>query len=352
MTVAARLAPAVPPSATSEAPIVIVGNRQIGDFVRSHSLIRVCHAADPDAPIDVVTDEATAPLSGLMPEVRQAIGFTADHNRFDLAKRSALARRLRREGYAASIVLRRGSKAALTPFLAGIPRRMGVGGSPVRYPLVNRRLPLPKSRDIDELVGIARRWFGLGDGPLPEPRLHPSPAAVAAVRRDEDVADGEVVVAIVPGAPSDPRTWPVESNAALIGKCRAQGWRVWLIGGPADQATADRLEQQFPAVRNFTRGSLLDAAVRLAAVTAVVAKDGGLLHVAAGLGRPTVALFGVTDAWAYAPINAQVIIMTPDGAARRFHELRPSKPFAPAPLSAIATDPVFTWLSEAIRAAA
>jgi len=337
--------------AIAAGPILLVTYRQIGDFVRSHSLIRACRADGPERAIDMLTGDPAVELAEFMPEVRRTFGFSARHNRLDLAQRRALARRLRSEGYAAAIVLRRGSKAALIPFLARIPTRVGVGRA-LRYPLVNRSLPLPKSRDLDEMTAVAQRVFGFRDGSLPPPRLQADAGEVAAVRARSGLRTGDVIVALVPGASSDRRSWPIDSSAALIDRCLRRGWSVWLIGGPQDQPHADRLAERFHGVGNFTRGPLRDAVPRLAAADAVVAKDGGLLHVAAALDRPTIGLFGTTDAWAFAPINPRCRILTAGGSPRAGASARPAGRFVPAPLARIAVDAVFAELSAAIRAAA
>ena len=45
-----------------------------------------------------------------------------------LSQQTALAERLKREGYATALTMPRTWKSALAPFLAGIPERVGFAG--------------------------------------------------------------------------------------------------------------------------------------------------------------------------------------------------------------------------------
>jgi heptosyltransferase-2 len=194
--------------------------------------------------------------------------------------------------------------------------------------------------------------FGFRGAVLPPPSLKVDAGVAESVRAREGIHPGDAVVALVPGASSDARSWPIDSSAALIDRCLRQGWSVWLVGGPQDRANADHLAERFPRVGNFTRGPLRDAVLRLAAADAAVAKDGGLLHVAAALDRPTIGLFGATDAWAFAPLNPRCRILMADWSRRAAADARPDGRFVPAPLAAIAVEAVFEALSGALRAAA
>jgi heptosyltransferase-2 len=340
-----------PPVAMAEGPILLACPRAIGDFVRSHSLVRALRAAYPERPIDVLTGVDAAMIAEFMADVRRAFGFHARHNRLDFRKRRELARRLLAEHYATGAILRRGLKAAIIPYLAGIPTRVAIGHPLV--PLNNFQVPKKGPRDIDDMMEIARA-LGCDANPLPEPRLSVPADEVEAIRREPGRHGGEPVVAYLPGSAGDKRSWPLPSAAAFVGRCLQDGWRVWLIGGHADRPFADRLATQFPAVSNFTRTPLRESVVRLASATAVVAKDGGVLHIAAALGRPTIGLFGHTDPWAYAPINPQVRIMMGGGFTRTPNGPygAPGEPFVRVPLAAITPEAVLAHLSGMAREAA
>ena len=69
---------------------------------------------------------------------------------------------------------------------------------------------------------------------------------------------------------------------------------MWLIGGPADRTTATEISNRagVPMHNLCGRTDLAQAIDLLALASVVVSNDSGLMHMAASLGRPLVALFG------------------------------------------------------------
>ena len=120
----------------ADAPILIVPYMWIGDFVRCHSVVKLLQARFPGRAIDVLTTKLCRPLLDYMPGVRQGIVWDLPRKRLALGEHRALARRLRAEHYAMALVMPRTWKAALAPYLAGIPERVGFWGE-LRFGLLN-----------------------------------------------------------------------------------------------------------------------------------------------------------------------------------------------------------------------
>src|SRR5260370_29187542 len=106
-------------------PILIVPYMWIGDFVRCHSVVKVLKARYPARPVDVLATTLCAPLIDYMPEVRQAVIVDLPRKRLAYAQHSALAAHLRQGNYGTALIMPRTWKAALAPFLAAIPERVG-----------------------------------------------------------------------------------------------------------------------------------------------------------------------------------------------------------------------------------
>ena len=73
-------------------------------------------------------------------------------------------------------------------------------------------------------------------------------------------------------------------------------------------------------MRDLTSDDLRNAVLAHAAADVAVTNDSGLMHVAAALGTPTVAIFGPTSPWHWKPLNPLAAIIEPPGdtdAARR-----------------------------------
>src|SRR5260370_41275776 len=119
-----------------ESPILIVPYMWIGDFVRGHTVVKLLRQRFPSRPIDVLTTTMVAPLLDYMPGVRKGIVVDLPRKRLALRQHRALAERLKAEGYGHALVLPRTWKAALAPYLAGIPVRPGFVGE-ARFGLIN-----------------------------------------------------------------------------------------------------------------------------------------------------------------------------------------------------------------------
>ena len=76
-------------------------------------------------------------------------------------------------------------------------------------------------------------------------------------------------------------------------------------------------------MRDLTGPDLRNAILALAAADAAVSNDSGLMHVAAALGTPTVALFGPTSPRLWAPLNPLAAVLEPPRADA------PAQPAAP-----------------------
>src|SRR6266542_3390811 len=140
--------------------ILVVPYMWIGDFVRSHSVVKVLRARWPSRPIDVLTSSLCAPLVDYMPGLRKGIVCDLPRGRLPVGRYLALGRQLRTEGYGTALIMLRTWKAALAPFLAGIPERIGFVGE-MRFGLINdlrfgeRALP----RMIDRCAVLALPSF-------------------------------------------------------------------------------------------------------------------------------------------------------------------------------------------------
>jgi heptosyltransferase-2 len=307
----------------SEPPILIIPYMWIGDFVRCHTVVRLLQQRSPTAAIDVLTTSMVAPLLDYMPGVRKGIVVDLPRKRLALNQHRALARRLRAENYDHALVMPRTWKAAVAPFLAGIPRRTGFVGEG-RFGLINdlrfgeRRLP--RMADRCAVLALAKGERAPPSWPLPELKV---PAAERANWRQRLglAADGRPVVALAPGAVGPSKRWPGASYAELARRLCAEGHWVWVIGGPNEKDLAAEIADR-AQIRDLTGPDLRNAILALAAADLAVSNDSGLLHVAAALGTAAIGIFGPTSAWHWAPLNpiAAVVETTDELACRPCHK--------------------------------
>jgi heptosyltransferase-2 len=309
-------------SAQERSPILIVPYMWIGDFVRCHSVVKVLQARWEHRPIDFLTSQNAAPLLDYMPGVRKGIVCDLPRGRIALRQHRAVADRLKAESYGSALIMLRTWKAALAPYLAGIPERTGFFGE-FRFLLLNdlRWGERQLERMIDRCAALALPR----DAPLPDE--WPLPELV--VSADERAAwlgarglrsDGRRVVALCPGAVGRGKRWPESHFAELARQLGDDGVTVWLLGSPYETAFARAIVAAAPGAIDLTGPDLRNAVIALAAADVAVANDSGLMHVSAALGTPTIGLFGPTSPRLWAPLNPLAAALEPDDGPK--HDAR------------------------------
>jgi heptosyltransferase-2 len=244
--------------------------------------------------------------------------FDLPRGRLPLGRYRALARRLRAERYGSALVMLRTWKSALAPFLAGIPERTGFCGE-WRFGLINdmRWGERTLARMIDRCGALALPKGAVLPDDWPEPQLVVPMAAVDDWRQHARIVmDGRPVVALGPGAVGPGKAWPPEHFAELARRLTGAGCSVWILGGLQERALAADIAAAAGAhARAFTSPNLRQAILALRAADAAVTNDSGLMHVAAALGTPTVAIFGPTSPRLWGPLNPLASALEPPGEA-------------------------------------
>jgi heptosyltransferase-2 len=281
------------------ARILVVAPNWIGDALMAQPLLTRLRAQDAAAKIHVLAPDWVAPVARRMPEVDEVIAVPFRHGALDLGGRWRVARALARRGYDRAVVLPNSWKSALVPFLAGIPRRAGYVGE-FRYGLLNSTLPNAKSpTPVPMSIHYARLAGGEPAQPLPRPRLQVSESEVVETRRRFGI-DARYAV-LCPGAEYGPaKRWPYFKELA-----ERIGMPVVALGSASDREAAAGIRG-----KDLTGRTTLDEAIVLIAGAAlVVSNDSGLMHVAAALGRPQVALFGSSSPEHTPPASASARVV-------------------------------------------
>jgi lipopolysaccharide heptosyltransferase II len=300
-------------------PVLIVPYVWIGDFVRCHSVVRLLRATAPERPVDIVSSTICAPLADYMPGVRRAIVIDLPRGTLGIALQRQLAGMLREESYEQAIVMSRKWKAALAPWLAGIPIRTGFAGE-FRFGLLNDvrfgedRLP----RMIDQMGALALPK----DAPLPKewplPELKVPIKAVDSWRVQQKITnEARPIVAVSPGAVGAGKAWPARHYCELARVLAKDGASIWVLGGPTETPIAKEIVAAGGSrARDLTGSDLRNAVLALAMADVSVTNDSGLMHVSAAIGRPTIAIFGPTSPWHWKPLNPIAAILEPAGDER------------------------------------
>ena len=278
--------------------VLVVAPNWIGDALMAQPLLARLREKQPGARIDMLAPPWVAPVARRMPEVAEVIEAPLRHGPLQLRARWRLGRSLRPRAYDQAIVLPNTWKSALVPFFADIPLRSGFVGES-RYGLLN--LTYKKNSEpmrlhyarLAEAPGVEPRQ------PLPEPRLHVAVDEISRVQEKFGLSQPYVV--LCPGAEYGPaKRWPYFAELAA----RLDASAV-LLGSANDLEAARGV-----GGANLVGRTTLDEAVALiAGARAVVSNDSGLMHVAAALGRPQVALYGSSSPQHTPPANAAARVL-------------------------------------------
>jgi heptosyltransferase-2 len=294
---------------------LIVAPSWVGDAILAEPLVSLLRESYEEPSVDVLAPPWCAPVYRRMRGIRRIVENPIPHGRFELATRRRIAAELKREGYARAFVLPLSWKSALIPWLAGIPRRTGFRGE-ARYGLLNdlRRL------DRKALPRLVDRFCALAGPPGTNVPMPPAPVLVpdtanrdAAIRALRLKGEGPVAI-LCPGAEYGPaKRWPPTHFADLARRLLEGGLRVWIVGSPNDKLAVDAVMaaagESAPRIRDLAGRTDLGTAIDLlSAASVVVSNDSGLMHAAAAVGVPVVALFGSSSPVYTPPLSPQARI--------------------------------------------
>lgn len=108
-------------------------------------------------------------------------------------------------------------------------------------------------------------------------------------------------VAVFPGASIAERRWGAERFREVAARLTGLGFRSVVVGGKGDVADAAVIAEGGSALSLAGKTSLTETAAVIQQSALLLSGDSGLLHIAVGLGRPTVSLFGPGIAAKWAP---------------------------------------------------
>jgi heptosyltransferase-2 len=279
--------------------VLVIAPSWVGDAILSEPLIANLRTATAGAAnIDVVAPPWCGPVYARMQGVDRILDAPAAHGQFALRQRRRLGVTLRERRYARAFVLPNTWKSALVPWFAGIPVRIGYRGE-ARYGLLTeaRRLDAHAMPQLVTRYAALAKPAGAPPGAPPAPVLIPDVANLAAAMHALGLDRAKPVAILCPGAEYGPaKRWPAEHFADLARRLAADGHAIWILGSPNDAPVAATLVAALSStlpVRDLTGRTDLGTAIDLMSVASiVVSNDSGLMHAAAAVRAPLVALFG------------------------------------------------------------
>ena len=285
---------------------LIIAPQWIGDAVMTEPLLRRLHARGERLTVGALP--WVAPVYRAMPQVADVIEFPFAHGGLQFKARRSMAKRLAGQ-FDKAYVLPNSLKSALLPFLASIPQRIGYLGE-ARVGLLTHRLKNPKSKP--PMVAFYSALSGESGLENDRPEIHMEASQVEATLHELGLSRGAYVV-FAPGAEFGPaKRWPARHFSELAARLDAA---VVLLGSGKEAALCDEIAAPVNAVQagkclNLAgKTSLPQALALIAASRSTVSNDSGLMHVAAALGVPQVAIFGSSSPLHTPPLSDQARVL-------------------------------------------
>uniref|UniRef100_A0A7C1JXB9 Glycosyltransferase family 9 protein n=1 Tax=Thermomicrobium roseum TaxID=500 RepID=A0A7C1JXB9_THERO len=293
--------------------ILVVKIADLGDAVLTLPALRVLRSAYPDITIDVLTSRVGAELYGLCPVINHIYVLEKSRlRRGGLLHLLELAVTLRRRQYDAVILLHH-----LTTWPGRLLYRilLAATGSPVRAGIDNGTGHFLTHRVVDRGFGAVPEWqyaleiaqaLGALEAPEPPYLQIPEEARSQAQRLLEPVPRPFVVIhpGVGPFAPA--RRWPAERFAAVARELARRQLGI-VVTGTANEKTDAAPLLNIEGVHDLIgRTEIATLAAVLEQASLVLGSDCGVVHLAAALGRPTLALFGPTNVEAWRPLGSSI----------------------------------------------
>lgn len=280
--------------------ILLVKTSSLGDIVHNLPVVSDIQRVFPAAAIDWVAEEGFAALPRLHPAVRHVVPVAVRRWRKSpfapaVWREIGAFRRLARADFYTAVLDTQGLlKSALIARQAR-GEKLGHAAASAREALAacfyDRGFDIPRQQHAtlrNRQLAAAALGYALEGLPLDY-------GIVAPPLRAPWLADGAYAVLLTATSRAD-KEWPEEHWRALGAALIATGLRCVLPGGSThERQRADRLAQSLGRAVAAPAMSLTDLAGLMAGAQLVVGVDTGLVHLAAALGRPTLALYCASD---------------------------------------------------------
>ncbi len=297
--------------------ILIRSTNWIGDAIMTTPAVRSIRLNFPDADITLLALPWVADVFTACPHIDHIFIYDKKGRHRGLKGKLRLAADLRQHGYDLTILLQNAFEAALITTLAGIPVRSGYTTDGRALLLTNgvRKPSDIKTRHQVHYYQEMLEGLGLQAGPdALELFLEPDAVQEAEVLLDRALQGRAVpLIGLNPGAAYGPaKRWPAAKYGRLAAGLAAATDGLFLIfGTEADQdAAAEIAAAAGSNVLDLTgKTSLALALACIDRCNVFVTNDSGLMHVAAALNTPLVAIFGSTDHIATGPYSKQATVI-------------------------------------------
>ena len=300
--------------------VVVRGTNWVGDSVMSVPALRALRRVLPDAKITLVLRPSAKGLFADADFVDELLVY----DRRSVFSVASQIKEWRQRKFDLAVLFQNAFEAAVIPFLAGVPLRLGYA-TELRQTMLTHPVALPDWRSSRHEVFYylylitALEQFLYQTSTIcetePDASLELSESRKQVARQilnANGLSEAQSIVALCPGSiNSRAKRWPAESFASLADQLIQDGRQVVIIGSKNEKDVAQQVTskmQRRPVV--LTGKTTIDQlTAMLALVDLVVTNDTGPAHIAAALGTPTLVIFGPTNPLTTRPFSGQAEIL-------------------------------------------
>jgi len=287
---------------------LVIAPQWIGDAVMTEPLMRVL--AKRGERLTIAAMPWVAPIYRAMTPIAEVIELPFPRAGLHWTARRALANQWQGH-FERAYVCPNSFKSALLPWLAGIPKRIGYQGES-RFGLLNQRIANPSKHSRGSMVSHYLALAQAGTDNILQPKLDLSLDVLKNSLLHFDLKLGAYAV-FAPGAEFGPaKRWPAAYFADIAARTDLP---VVLLGSAKEaevcEDIAKRINQERPRLARSLAGQtdLSQAMALIASAQAMLSNDSGLMHVAAAMGVPQLALFGSSSPLHTPPLSDKAVVM-------------------------------------------
>jgi len=296
--------------------IIVFKQRNIGDVLLATPAIHALRCAWPSARIAVAVNSGTEAMVEGNPDIDRVIVFDR------MARDAGGAGRWREEGRFLGAIrawrpdlavqLTEGDRGAILAFLSGArfrlgvaPGRRGLWGKGKLFTHLSPRPSLYRHAVLRDLDVVGAAGIPPADPGLRFFFTEADRARIAALLAGAGITAGAPYAVVQPGSRWKFKCWTDEGNAGLTAHLARRGLFPVLTSGPSPEEVAqvERIRGLCPASFTSLAGRLTfkELAALISEARLYVGVDSAPMHLAAAVGTSTVAIFGPTGAFNWAP---------------------------------------------------
>lgn len=298
--------------------IIIRATNWVGDAVMSLPALEAVGEIFPDSTTTILAKPWVIPIYREHPAVDQILVYRKDG--WGLKNLKAMIQTIaviRRQRFDLAILFQNAFEAALLCYLGGVRFRLGYntdGRGPLLTHSVMRDSRILNVHQTEYYLSVLRAmgWEAMSRNP----RIMVSAEDMKTARElleSMHVRNGDLLVGLSPGAIyGGAKRWP-EERFSKIGDLAAQKWgaKILIMGTHKERKICHDVCRKMTqkTINLCGRTNLGEAMGVISLCHYFVTNDSGLMHIAAALGIPTVAIFGSTDLVTTGPKGARTRIV-------------------------------------------